>query len=248
MPAVEPPAPRRTVAQIPVVAPPRQARAAPAPSKSKAPLIVGAIVLLGAAGASAFFALGRKTPPPPATVTAPAPAAAPAPAPAVEPAPPPAAPTTAPPVAPAPAAAPAARPAPVAKAPPAPKPPPQERNSDDEQARLLATAERKYNDGNFLAAITDYRKAASIQPSAPAHVGLARALYDANKASEALSELKVATRVNARYAPAYLLLGEIHQGEGRTAEARSAYQTFLSLSPTGEQARAVREIIATQLK
>jgi Tfp pilus assembly protein PilF len=57
----------------------------------------------------------------------------------------------------------------------------------------------------------------------------------------------VATRVNPKYAPAYLLLGEIHQGEGRNAEAKSAYQTFLNLSPNGEQARAVREILK-QLK
>ena len=89
---------------------------------------------------------------------------------------------------------------------------------------------------------------AAIQPSAPAHVGLARALYDANRGAEALSELKVAVRVNPKYAPAYLLLGEIHQGEGRNAEARAAYQTFLNLSPSGDQARAVREILSTQLK
>ncbi|MGB8931461.1 MAG: tetratricopeptide repeat protein, partial [Anaeromyxobacteraceae bacterium] len=156
-------------------------------------------------------------------------------------APPAAAPTPAP-------TAPEAAPPPVPKAVPAPRAPPQVRSSDDEQARLLASAERKYNDGNFPAAISDYRKAASIQPSAAAHVGLARALYDANRAGEALSELRVATRVEPKYAPAYLLLGEIHQGEGRNAEARAAYQTFLTLSPAGEQARAVREILAKQLR
>ncbi|HSM92863.1 MAG TPA: tetratricopeptide repeat protein, partial [Anaeromyxobacteraceae bacterium] len=196
-----------------------------------------------------FFALGRKAP-------------APAPAPQARPQPPAPAPTVTVPIqvapaAPEPAAAPAPEPAPApapavkpAAAPkaPAPKPPAPVRNDDDEQARLLASAERKYNGGNFLAAIADYRRAASIQPSAPAHVGLARALYDANKAGEALSELKAATRVDPKYAPAFLLLGEIHQGEGRNAEARAAYQTFLTLSPSGEQARAVREILSKQLK
>ena len=249
VPEAHPPAARKTAAETPVLAPPPAPKPspapAPAPARSKAPLLVGALVVLAVAGAAAFFALGRKVPPPPAPAPAPAPAAIsvpiqvpapPAPAPTETPPPPPVEPT------PAPAPAAAAKPAPAAK------PPPPERNTDDEQARLLAAAERKYNGGNFLAAISDYRKAASIQPSAPAHVGLARALYDANKAGEALSELKVATRVNPKYAPAYLLLGEIHQGEGRTAEARAAYQTFISLSPTGEQARAVREIIAKQLK
>jgi tetratricopeptide (TPR) repeat protein len=197
-------------------------------------------VVLAAAGAAAFFALGRKAPPPPAAAPTPAPAAVSVPI-QVPPPPAPAPTETAP--------APPVEPTPApAAAKPAAKPAPPVRNTDDEQARLLAAAERKYNGGNFLAAISDYRKAASIQPSAPAHVGLARALYDANKASEALSELKVATRVDPKYAPAYLLLGEIHQGEGRTADARTAYQTFLSLSPSGEQARAVREILAKQLK
>jgi type IV secretory pathway VirB10-like protein len=214
-------------------------------TKSRVPLFIGIAVAVAALGAGAWFLLGRKAPPTPAptlsvAIEMPAPPPAPPAAP-TEPTPPPAAPAEPPPPAPAePAAAPPAAPPRVPAAAP--------RNTDDEQARLLAAAERKYNSGNFLGAIGDYRKAAAIQPSAPAHVGLARALYDANKATEALSELKVATRVNPKYAPAYLLLGEIHQGDGRVAEARAAYQTFLGLSPTGEQARAVREILAKQLK
>ena len=32
------------------------------------------------------------------------------------------------------------------------------------------------------------------------------------------------------------------------AQARAAYQRFLQLQPTGEQARAVREILAKQLR
>jgi hypothetical protein len=241
LPAAAPP--RQTGAAIPAVQPPARTYEVEEEPKSRVPLIIGVAVALAAVGGGAWFLLGRKAPtPPPATLSVaiemPAPPPAPAPA---EPAPPPAAPAEPPPPAPAePAATPPAAP------PRAPAAAP--RNTDEEQARLLAAAERKYNGGNFLGAIGDYRRAAAIQPSAPAHVGLARALYDANKATEALSELKVATRVNPKYAPAYLLLGEIHQGDGRVAEARAAYQTFLGLSPTGEQARAVREILAKQLK
>jgi Tfp pilus assembly protein PilF len=65
---------------------------------------------------------------------------------------------------------------------------------------------------------------------------------------EALREVETAIQVEGRYPPAWLLLGEIHQGEGRNKQARAAYERFLQLEPKGEQARAVREIIAKQLK
>jgi Tfp pilus assembly protein PilF len=77
---------------------------------------------------------------------------------------------------------------------------------------------------------------------------LARALYDANRSTEAMRELDVAIGVDGNYAPAWLLLGEIHQGEGRNRQARSAYERFLKLEPRGERAQAVREIIAKQLQ
>jgi tetratricopeptide (TPR) repeat protein len=79
-------------------------------------------------------------------------------------------------------------------------------------------------------------------------VGLARALYDANRPLEARSSLERAVEVAPDYAPAYLLLGELHQADGRNADARAAYERFLELEPRGEQARVVREIVAKQLQ
>ncbi|HTN53260.1 MAG TPA: tetratricopeptide repeat protein, partial [Anaeromyxobacter sp.] len=205
-------------------------------------------VLLVAAGAGGAWLYTSRRPQAPAP---PAPAAEPAPA---APAPETAVPAGAepPPAAPAPgaatpaAAAPPAEPAPAPAT--APTPPPAPRDDEAEYKRILAQAERKYESGRFLDAIGDYRRATALRSTAPAHVGLARALYDANRSAEALKELSVAVQTDARYAPAWLLLGEIHQGEGRIAEARSAYERFLTLSPKGEQARAVREIIAKQLQ
>jgi type IV secretory pathway VirB10-like protein len=115
-------------------------------------------------------------------------------------------------------------------------------------ARLLAQAERRYGTGDFAGAIADYRRSLAAKAGAPAFVGLARALYDSNRAAEALTTLDAAVKADARYAPAYLLIGEIHQGEDRVAQARAAYQRFLALQPGGEQADAVRQILATQLK
>ncbi|MCM2334441.1 MAG: tetratricopeptide repeat protein, partial [Anaeromyxobacteraceae bacterium] len=96
----------------------------------------------------------------------------------------------------------------------------------------------------------DFRRALGARPSAPAFVGLARALYDSNPANagEALRALDGAIRLDPRYAQAHLLVGVIHQDEGRKAQARAAYERFLQLQPTGPQAADVRQILAKQLR
>lgn len=114
--------------------------------------------------------------------------------------------------------------------------------------RVLAAAERKYDAGRFVDAVADYRRAVALRSTGPANVGLARALYDANRSAEALRALEEAIAVDGRYAPAWLLLGEVKQAEGKIPQARAAYQRFLQLAPNGEQARAVREILAKQLR
>jgi tetratricopeptide (TPR) repeat protein len=153
-----------------------------------------------------------------------------------QPAAPPPAPAAAEPAA---AVAPAAEPAPADAAPEGPQ---------DEYERVLAGAERKYAGGSFLAAIAEYRKAVALKPTSPALVGLARALYDANRPIEAQRELERAIAADRSYPPAWLLLGELRQGEGHAAEARTAYERYLLLQPTGDNARAVREILARQLR
>src|SRR6266545_414883 len=212
--------------------------------RSKASFAAVAALVVVAAGLGAFFALRPGSPPP-----APAPQAkAPEPArPAATP--PPAAPEPPPPgpaTAAAPQPAPPAPAAPVAAPPAAPAPPKRSEESDFRQ--LLAAADRKYEIGRFPEAIADYRRAVALRATGPAIVGLARALYDANQPAEALVVLERAIQTDGRYAPGWLLLGELHQGEGRKGQARAAYERFLQLEPKGEQASAVREIIAKQLK
>jgi tetratricopeptide (TPR) repeat protein len=113
--------------------------------------------------------------------------------------------------------------------------------------KALAAAEKRYEAGDFNGAVAEYRRSVALKPTAPGYVGLARALYDSNRSAEALAELDRSIRLDPKYAQSYLLLGEIHQGEGRAAPARTAYQRFLQLQPNGDQARAVREILAKQL-
>ena len=115
-------------------------------------------------------------------------------------------------------------------------------------ASLLASAGRKYQAGRYNDAISEYRRAVALKSTAAAHTGYARALYDADRSEEALREAKAAIEEDARYAPAWLMLGEINQAQGRKAQARAAYERFLQLSPRGEEARAVREILSKQLR
>ncbi len=242
---------------------PGQPRSA-APRRSKLPLLVAGVVVVAAAG-GAIFAIVRQGPrdaskrtpavAKPTSRPAPARAAPPAvPPPVVRPAPPPA-PEPKPPPAEAKAApARATKRAPVreAKATPVrePKAAPEsrERGDDADYRRLMSAANRKYEAGRFVDAIRDYRAAAAIRSTGAARVGLARALYDADRRDEALREVDAALEAEPRYAPAWLLLGEIHQGDGRNGQAKAAYERFLKLQPRGEQAQAVREIIESQLQ
>ena len=142
---------------------------------------------------------------------------------------------------PAPGAEPAATPA-------APRPAADPAAQAAQAQRLVASAEKRYERGDFAGAVAEFRRSLAAKATPPGFVGLARALYDSNQTAEALKVLESAQRLDPRYAPTFLLLGEIQQGEGRVAPARAAYQRFLQLQPTGEQARAVREILAKQLR
>jgi len=219
----------------------------------RAPIAIGIAVAVVAIGIGAWLALGRggepgetRLPGPPEPSPAPGQAGAPA-----ATAPPPATATPAPDAPPSPVAP------PVAVLPPAPspatpaRPPPSSPAAPSPDAayrEALASADRKYEAGSYAAAIADYRRAVAIRETGPSLVGLARALYDGNLPLEARSSLERSVAVDPRYAPAYLLLGTIHQAEGRNAEARAAYERFLEIEPRGEQARAVREIVAKQLQ
>ncbi len=114
--------------------------------------------------------------------------------------------------------------------------------------KLIASAEKRYERGDFAGAVAEFRRSLAAKVTPSGLVGLARALYDSNQTAEALKVLEGAQKADPKYAPTFLLLGEIQQGEGKLAQAKASYQRFLQLQPTGEQARAVREIIAKQLR
>jgi DNA-binding response OmpR family regulator len=235
--------------RVPPSGPPASATAATARNgpRSRAPLALGLVVLLGA-GAVFALLVAREDPAAeralPVKAASPEPPEPPAAAAAVTAAAPAAelpAEVSTPPAETASPLAPVA--APPARSVTAPRPP-----DDREHRRLLAVAERRYEAGRFLEAIDDYRRAIALRATGPAHVGLARALYDAERGAEALREVETAIHLDGRYPSAWLLLGEIYQGERRARQARAAYERFLELEPRGERAQAVREIIARQLE
>jgi CheY-like chemotaxis protein len=249
--AVHAPTSPRQTGVVPGVASPAQA-AVPA-RRSAAPLAIGIVLVLAAVGAGAFFVLRQKGGPPPAPSPLQVAPQAKSPEEPGAATPLPVAATAAIPAPEAPAAPPQPLPVPEQPAAPAPTPPARavpspKKQEDSEHRRLLAAAEKKYELGRFPEAIADYRRAVAVRADGPALVGLSRALYDSNKPAEALRTLEQAIQTDGRYPPAWLLLGEIHQGEGRNRQAKAAYERFLQLAPRSDQAEAVREIITKQLK
>jgi len=230
----------------PVEAPPRRSRAA----------LVALVLLVVAGAVAALLWLGGRqdaAPTGPTTASPPAEAAVPAPPPAAVPKPPAEpSPAVASPAPTEPAPAPTVEPPPPRAepraTPAAPRPAVDPAARAAQAQRLIVGAERRYERGDFSGAVAEFRRSLAARATPQGFVGLARALYDSNQTAEALKVLESAQRLDPRYAPTFLLLGEIQQGEGRVAQARAAYQRFLQLQPTGEQARAVREILAKQLR
>jgi CheY-like chemotaxis protein len=191
--------------------------------------------------------------PKPAAAPTPAPSPSPGPQAAPTPAPPPPAPAATPapalapkPAAPAKAPAPLVNPAPAdTAAPPAGKPakPSAGTGSEADFRRYMTAGGQKYRAGDLNAAANAYGHALAIRRTAAALVGLAQVLYDANKQLDALQSVQEAVELEPKYAPAHALLGTIYQDQDRISEARRAYERYLALDPSGEQAQAVREIL-----
>ena len=74
-----------------------------------------------------------------------------------------------------------------------------------------------------------------------AHMGMAEAMRAMGRLAAARATLEQYLRENARYAPAWLLLGQIRAQEGRREEAREAFERVIEVAPTGASARRARQ-------
>jgi hypothetical protein len=108
---------------------------------------------------------------------------------------------------------------------------------NDARAALVA---RRYRDG-----ITLFRKVLKTTPeSLEARTGLGISLVMADVGyAEAVPYLRAAVKADPKNALAWLALGIAADNLGRNADAKDAWQTYLTLVPTGLKANEVREAL-----
>jgi len=66
-----------------------------------------------------------------------------------------------------------------------------------------------------------------------------------SKVDDAIAAADQAIAMSSRYAAAWSMKGKILWAVRRYDEARAAYETFLSIQPTGGEADRIRELLAT---
>jgi tetratricopeptide (TPR) repeat protein len=110
---------------------------------------------------------------------------------------------------------------------------------------LIAQGRKLLLSGNPTTAEKAYRLALTKNSgSARARYGLAKALYQRNRASEATAELRKILSGNKNHGSALLMMGSLLQEQGQAAQARSYYQRYLDARPNGRRANEVRSILA----
>ncbi|MGB0590934.1 MAG: tetratricopeptide repeat protein [Myxococcota bacterium] len=112
-------------------------------------------------------------------------------------------------------------------------------------AKALITQGRKLLlSGNPTTAEKAYRLALKKSPgSARARYGLAKALYQRNRGSEATAELRKILNANRNHGPSLLMMGSLLQEQGQAGEAKTYYQRYLDARPNGRRADEVRSIL-----
>lgn len=149
--------------------------------------------------------------------------------------------------------APAARPAPAAPRPElnvaATQGEPEPRPSDSptpQQQDALKDCRSAIARENAREALKTCGAAANEAPDSPAAVVLlARANLLVGHQDESLRLARHALKMNAKLPDAYLLIGSVQQSAGDAQNARSAYETYLRLSPAGRYAADVRAVLRT---
>ncbi|MBI5610590.1 MAG: tetratricopeptide repeat protein [Deltaproteobacteria bacterium] len=104
---------------------------------------------------------------------------------------------------------------------------------------LYYSGKRKLEHGDLNGAINDLRASQQLRHSVRTLTLLGRAYFDAGQMGPAEKALKAA----GTYDDAMLLLGQLYQSTGKSAQARKIYAQFLTLYPDHAKAEWVRKLL-----
>jgi CheY-like chemotaxis protein len=115
--------------------------------------------------------------------------------------------------------------------------------TDKEYRKLLEEARAALDDGDLDQALTLVERSLADKPTSRALVVKADVLRRQSRVDDALAAIGRAIDLNAGYAPAWSMKGKILWAVRRYDEAKVAYGRFLEISPRGDEADRVRELL-----
>ena len=129
---------------------------------------------------------------------------------------------------------------------PAPEPAVKPSEAGGEYAALVEEGRALYKKGQAKKAMIPLEKAVALKADGDeALVLLANCQLDRGSMQKALSVANLAIAANPQNADAYLVIGTVQQSLEHSAEAKTAYQTYLKLAPKGQYASEIRSILAS---
>ena len=117
--------------------------------------------------------------------------------------------------------------------------------ADTEYDRLMDEAKRSIEAEKYKVALGHFRKALSLKPEAAeakAGVGISLVMTDSSY-KEAVKLLEDAVKVDDKNAGAWLALGLAYQNTGHDRSAWEPYKRYLELAPTGRSADEIRQML-----
>ena len=106
---------------------------------------------------------------------------------------------------------------------------------------LQSSGRRKLDAGDLTGAITDLRASLQLRSSVTTQTLLGRAYFDHGDLALAAKALAAA----GNHDEAMLLLGNVYQQQGKTAQARKTYEAFLKVHPDHKRAAWVRNLLTS---
>lgn len=91
-------------------------------------------------------------------------------------------------------------------------------------------------------AVKAYQQALALDPTNPSvRTDMAICYYQLGQVDEAVKELKEVLSKRSDFAPAYFHLGLVYKSQNKPKEAQKAWEKFLKLEPSGQNADFVRQ-------